>query len=40
MILKLLMNSRPEMIQYFNVINVVRKNEYAIAKERNKLAVH
>jgi len=33
-------NAHPEMIQYFNMINIVRKTEYIIAKERNKLNLH
>jgi len=33
-------NAHPEMIQYFNIINVVRKTEYIIAKEKNKLDLH
>jgi len=33
-------NAHPKMIQYFNMINVVRKTEYIIAKERNKLDLH
>jgi len=29
-----------KMIQYFNMINIIRKTEYIIAKERNKLNLH
>ena len=32
--------SKPDMLQYFNLINLVKQLEYIIAKQNNKLCVH
>ena len=32
--------SKADMLQYFNLINLVKKAEYIIAKQNNKLCVH
>ena len=32
--------SKPDMLQYFNLINLVKQSEYIIAKQNNKLSVH
>ena len=32
--------SNPDMLQYFNLINLGKKLEYIIAKQNNKLCVH
>ena len=32
--------SKPDMLQYFDLINLVKKSEYIIAKQNNKLCVH
>ena len=32
--------SKPDMLQYFNLINLVKQSEYIIAKQNNKLCVH
>ena len=32
--------SKPDMLQYFNLISLVKKSEYIIAKQNNKLCVH
>ena len=32
--------SKPDMLQYFNLINLAKKSEYIMAKQNNKLCVH
>ena len=32
--------SKPDMLQYFNLINLVKKSEYILAKQNKKLCVH